>query len=167
LATLPNIVLVHGAWADGSSWSAVIEHLQVDGYRVIAPQFPVTMADDIARLRQVLARQNGPTVVAGHSHGGQIITARHRHAQRRWPGLHRRVRAGRGRVDRCAAEPRTTGSRPGASRRRPAELRLAARGRLRQHFAADVDPVKAKVMFAVQQPLHSSALEEVMSVPAW
>ncbi|MDF3050978.1 MAG: hypothetical protein K0R87_2616 [Pseudonocardia sp.] len=76
MTALPNIVLVHGAWADGSSWSAVIEHLQADGYTVTAPQFPMTrLADDVARLRQVLARQNGPTIVAGHSYGGQIITA--------------------------------------------------------------------------------------------
>src|SRR5260370_20267964 len=71
-----NIVLVHGAWADGSSWSAVIERLQADGYNITAPQFPMTaLADDVARLRQVLARQNGPTIVAGHSYGRQIITA--------------------------------------------------------------------------------------------
>jgi pimeloyl-ACP methyl ester carboxylesterase len=76
MTTLPNIVLVHGAWADGSSWSAVIEHLQADGYKVTAPQFPLTrLADDVGRLRHVLARQNGPTLVAGHSYGGQIITA--------------------------------------------------------------------------------------------
>src|ERR671937_2968198 len=72
----PNIVLVHGAWADGSSWSAVIVRLQADGYTVTAPQFPLTtLADNVARLRQVLARQTGPTLVAGHSYGGQIITA--------------------------------------------------------------------------------------------
>src|SRR2546427_12720339 len=72
----PNIVLVHGAWADGSSWSAVIKSLQADSYSVTAPQFPETaLADDVARLRQVLARQSGPTVVAGHSYGGQIMTA--------------------------------------------------------------------------------------------
>src|SRR5438876_10048660 len=71
-----NIVLVHDAWADGSSWSAVIERLQADGYNVTAPQFPMTaLANDVARLRQVLARQNGPTIVAGHSYGGQIMTA--------------------------------------------------------------------------------------------
>src|ERR671933_2328408 len=76
MATFPNIVLVHGAWADGSSWSAVIERLQADGYTVTAPQFPLTtLAEDVARLRQVLARQTGPTLVAGHSYGGQIITA--------------------------------------------------------------------------------------------
>src|SRR5215207_10931015 len=76
MSALPNIVLVHGAWADGSSWSAVIEHLQAGGYSVTAPQFPMTrLADDVARLRQVLTRQDGPTVVVGHSYGGQIITA--------------------------------------------------------------------------------------------
>ena len=72
----PNIVLVHGAWADGSSWSAVIEHLQADGYKVTAPQFPESsLAADVARLREVLARQDGPTVAVGHSYGGQMITA--------------------------------------------------------------------------------------------
>ena len=72
----PNIVLVHGAWADGSSWSAVIERLQKDGYNVTAPQFPLTsLADNLARLREVLAVQQGPTILAGHSYGGQIITA--------------------------------------------------------------------------------------------
>src|SRR5690348_2985760 len=76
MAGLPNIVLVHGAWADGSCWSGVIERLQSDGYTVTAPQFPLTaLADDVARLRQVVARQPGPTIVAGHSYGGQIITA--------------------------------------------------------------------------------------------
>src|ERR1700735_324630 len=71
-----NIVLVHGAWADGSCWNAVIERLQARGYNVTAPQFPESsLADDVARLRQVLDRQDGPTVVAGHSYGGQIMTA--------------------------------------------------------------------------------------------
>src|SRR5574341_110990 len=72
----PNIVLVHGAWADGSSWSGVIQRLQEAGYNVTAPQFPLTsLADDVARLRQVLAVQDGPTRVVGHSYGGQIVTA--------------------------------------------------------------------------------------------
>ena len=76
MSDTPNIVLVHGAWADGSSWSAVIQSLQAEGYNVTAPQFPETsLADDVARLRQVLVGQDGPTVVAGHSYGGQIMTA--------------------------------------------------------------------------------------------
>ncbi len=76
MSNSPNIVLVHGAWADGSCWSAVIERLQADGYNVTAPQFPETsLADDVARLRHVLGLQDGPTVIAGHSYGGQIMTA--------------------------------------------------------------------------------------------
>src|ERR1700753_1852126 len=72
----PNIVLVHGAWADGSSWSGVIERLQADGYHVTAPQFPLSaLADDGARLRQGLDLQDGPPLVAGHSYGGQVMTA--------------------------------------------------------------------------------------------
>src|SRR5439155_15244231 len=52
MSPLPNILLVHGAWADGSSWSGVIEGLQAEGYKVTAPQFPLSsLADDVARLR--------------------------------------------------------------------------------------------------------------------
>src|SRR5258705_10152181 len=66
----PNIVLVHGAWAEGSCWNGVIERLQAAGYNVRAPQFPLTsLADDVARLRQVLAFQDGPTIMGGHSYG--------------------------------------------------------------------------------------------------
>src|SRR5438309_3076611 len=76
MSNKPNVVLVHGAWADGSSWSDVIRSLQASGFTVTAPQFPETsLAADVARLRQVLRRQTGPTVVAGHSYGGQIMTA--------------------------------------------------------------------------------------------
>src|SRR6266581_6839241 len=76
MTTRPNIVLVHGAWADGSCWSEVIRQLQADGYQVIAPQFPLSsLAADVARLRQVLHFQDGPTLAVGHSYGGQIITA--------------------------------------------------------------------------------------------
>lgn len=71
-----SVVLIHGAWADGSSWSALVEHLQAKGHKVIAPQFPLTsLAHDVARLRQVLAFHDGPTVLDGHSYGGQIMTA--------------------------------------------------------------------------------------------
>lgn len=71
-----NVVLMHGAWADGSNWSGVIERLQKAGYNVNAPQFPLTtLVDNVIRLRGgVLADQTGPTIVAGHSFGGQIIT---------------------------------------------------------------------------------------------
>lgn len=66
----PDIVLVHGAWAD------VIVRLQADGHRVTAPQFPLTsLSDDVERLRHVLSLHDAATVVAGHSYGGQIMTA--------------------------------------------------------------------------------------------
>jgi pimeloyl-ACP methyl ester carboxylesterase len=98
----PNIVLVHGAWADGSSWSAVIEQLQSAGHEVTAPQFGMgPLADDVARLRQVLNRQDGPTVVAGHSYGGQIMTALGTDAPNVVGSrLHRRIWARRRRVHR-------------------------------------------------------------------
>jgi pimeloyl-ACP methyl ester carboxylesterase len=76
MAASPNIVLVHGAWADGSCWSDVIGRLQADGYKFTAPQLPETsLADDVARVRHVLARQSGPTVLAAHSYGGQVVTS--------------------------------------------------------------------------------------------
>src|SRR5260221_13045329 len=72
---LPNIVLVHGAWADGSSWSGVIQRLQKDGYNVTAPQFPMTtLADNDTRLGEVLNAETGPTIVVGHSYSVKIIT---------------------------------------------------------------------------------------------
>src|SRR5207302_9848964 len=74
MSNKPNVVLVHGAWADGSSWSDVIRLLQASGFIVTAPQFPETsLAADVARLRQVLKRLTGPTIVAGHSYGGQVM----------------------------------------------------------------------------------------------
>lgn len=72
----PTIVLVHGAFADGSSWARVIPFLQEDGYTVIAVQNPLTsLADDIATTKRVIDAQKGPVVVVGHSYGGAVITA--------------------------------------------------------------------------------------------
>jgi pimeloyl-ACP methyl ester carboxylesterase len=73
--SLPNIVLIHGAWADGSAWSAVVQRLQADGYHVSAAQLPLSsLDDDVARVRQVLAAQGGPTLLVAHSFGGAVIT---------------------------------------------------------------------------------------------
>ena len=169
MATLPNIVLVHGAWADGSSWSAVVERLQADGYTVTAPQFPLTsLADNVARLRQVLARQHGPTLVAGHSYGGQIITALGADA----PNVVGLVYIAGFGLD----EGESIGALLAQGPPTPALAHLDVDKQgfawlpeddFVGHFAADVDPVKARVMFAVQQPLTISALDDVMGVPAW
>ena len=70
-----NIVLVHGAFADGSGWRRVYENLTGRGYRVTIVQNPLTsLADDVAATRRVLDRQDGPTVLVGHSYGGTVIT---------------------------------------------------------------------------------------------
>jgi len=72
---IKNIVLVHGAFADGSSWSKVIKILQAKGYNVTAVQNPLTsLADDVAATRRALAAQDGPVILAGHSWGGVVIT---------------------------------------------------------------------------------------------
>jgi len=70
-----NIVLVHGAFADGSSWARVIPILQAKGYHVTAVQNPLTsLADDVAATQRAIARENGPLILVGHSWGGVVIT---------------------------------------------------------------------------------------------
>ena len=70
-----NIVIVHGAWADGSSWSKVIPLLQAKGLHVVAVQNPLTsLADDVAATRRAIALQDGPVLLVGHSYGGVVIT---------------------------------------------------------------------------------------------
>lgn len=165
----PNIVLVHGAWADGSSWSRVIERLQDDGYAVTAPQFPMSaLVDDVSRLRQVLRRQDGPTIVVGHSYGGQIMTALGNDA----PNVIALVYIAAFGLD----EGESIGGLLNQGPPSPAlaHLDIDEQGfawlpedDFVEHFAADVDPAKARVMHAVQQPLAASALGEVMGIPAW
>jgi pimeloyl-ACP methyl ester carboxylesterase len=165
----PNIVLVHGAWADGSSWSAAIERLQADGYRVTAPQFALAkLEDDVERLRHVLARQDGPTVLAGHSYGGQIMTALGEDA----PNVVGLVYVAGFALD----EGESIGALLGQGPPTPAIAHLDTDDQgfawlpeddFVNHFAADVDPTKARVMYAVQQPLHGSVYDDVMSEPAW
>jgi pimeloyl-ACP methyl ester carboxylesterase len=165
----PNIVLVHGAWADGSCWAGVTERLQDAGFSVRAPQFPLTaLADDVARLRQVLAFQDGPTIVVGHSYGGQIMTALGTDA----PNV-----AG---LVYIAAFGLDEGESLGALLSQgPVTPSLAhtftdQRGFVWLseedfvgHFGADVDRRQARAMWAAQQPLAGSAFGDVMGVPAW
>src|SRR4030088_2863913 len=169
MARLPNIVLVHGAWADGSCWSGVIERLQSEGYTVTAPQFPLTsLADDVARLRQVLARQAGPTIVAGHSYGGQIMTALGEDA----PNVVGLVYIAAFGLDEgeSLGELLSQGPPPAAMKHLFTDKKgfsWLSEDDFVHHFAADVDPVKARVMYAVQQALGGSLLEDVMRTPTW
>src|SRR5437016_7408089 len=165
----PNIVLVHGAWADGSCWNGVIERLQEAGYAVRAPQFPLTsIGDDVARLRQVLAFQDGPTIVVGHSYGGQIITSLGTDA----PNVVGLVYIAAFGLDQGESLGALLAQGPVAPAL--AHLIIDKQGfawlpedDFVNHFAADVDPVKARVMYAVQQALSASAFQDVMGVPAW
>jgi pimeloyl-ACP methyl ester carboxylesterase len=76
-----NVVLVHGAFADGSGWRGVYDHLIQRGYRVTIVQNPLTsLADDVAATERVLDRQDGPTILVGHSWGGTVITEAGTHA---------------------------------------------------------------------------------------
>src|SRR6202051_565311 len=165
----PNIVLIHGAWADGSCWSGVIERLQADGYHVTAPQFPLTaLADDVARLREVLDLQDDPTIVAGHSYGGQVMTSLGADA----PNVAGLVYIAAFGLD----EGESLGALLGGGPPTPALAHLIVDEQgfawmpeedFVAHFASDVDPAKAPVMHAVQTALSMSTFEDVMGVPAW
>src|SRR5215831_10914443 len=72
---IKNVVIVHGAFADGSGWRRVAEILVKDGYAVSVVQEPLTsLADDVAATRRMLDLQQGPTILVGHSYGGVVIT---------------------------------------------------------------------------------------------
>ena len=165
----PNIVLVHGAWADGSSWSSVIERLQADGYHVTAPQFPLTsLADDVARLRQVLALQDGPTVIAGHSYGGQVMTALGTDA----PNVVGLVYVAAFGLDEGESLAGLLGQGPPTPALAHQVVDEEGFAWLPEddfvnYFPDHIDPVKSKVLYAVQQPLSVSAFSDVMTVPAW
>jgi pimeloyl-ACP methyl ester carboxylesterase len=169
MAASPNIVLVHGAWADGSCWSDVIERLQADGYKVTAPQLPEnSLADDVARVRHVLTRQSGPTVLVAHSYGGQVITALGTDA----PNVVGLVYIAGFGLDEGESIGALVAQGPPTPATANIDVDSEGFGWIPEddflnHFAADIDPVKAKVMYAVQQPLTMSAFDEVMGTPAW
>jgi len=165
----PTIVLVHGAWTDASSWTAVIESLQADGYTVAAPPFPGTsLADDVARLRQILRRQRGRVVIAGHCYGGQIMTALGSDSSQ--------VSA----LVYVAAFGLDEGESLGTVLANAAPTAALAHLIVDEHnvawipeydfvryFATDIEPAAAKVMHALQQGLLMRSLDDVMGVPAW
>jgi pimeloyl-ACP methyl ester carboxylesterase len=126
------------------------------------------LADDVARLRQVLALQDGPTIVAGHSYGGQVMTALGADT------------SGVSALVYVAAFGLDEGESLGALLSQgPVSPTLQhqfvddkgfvwlSEEDFTNHFAADVDPTRSKVMFAVQQPLASGTFADVMGVPAW
>lgn len=162
-----NVVLVHGLFADGSCWAEVIPRLQAAGLNVTSVQNPLTTLDAaVASAERVLARQDGPTVLAGHSFSGMIVTQ---------AGVDPMVSA----VVYVAARAPDAGEDYAALAAKfptpPAtagivfdgdEGRLTEQAFLRD-FAGDIPPTKARVLYAVQQPFHKALLTGRTTQAAW
>lgn len=168
VTTLPNIVLVHGAWADGSSWGAVIQRLQAANYHVTAVQLPLSsLADDVAAVRQVLALQTGPTLVVGHSYGGAVIGELGNDA----PNVVGLVYVAAFALNEGSSiqDLLAGGSPPSLD-----SLRPDAKGYLWfdpdgfvTFFAPDIDSVQARVLAAAQKPVNSVSFSTPAGVQAW
>ena len=164
----PTIVLVHGAFADGSSWSKVIPILQRDGYTVIAVQNPLTsLAADVETTKRVIDGQAGPVVVVGHSYGGAVIT---------------QAAAGSANVKALvyvAAFAPEVGEPIGAfGERYPTQLGTGFKpdkagflyidpARFHELFAADVPVAETRVAAATQKPIIGSVFGSSVDQAAW
>ena len=162
-----NVVLVHGAFADGSSWAGVIARLQSAGMRVIAVQNPLTsLADDVAATRRALDMMDGPTVLVGHSYGGNVISE---------AGMDPKV-ASLVYVAALAPEPgevledmtRGHPPAPGLAHVRAVGdfARLDEAGYLND-FAPDVPRAQARVMYAAQGPVAADLFGQKTTQAAW
>ncbi|GAA0938239.1 alpha/beta hydrolase [Kribbella koreensis] len=176
----PTIVLVHGAWADGSSWSAVTERLQGRGYRVMVEPNPLRgLATDSAYLAGYLSSISGPLVLVGHSYGGAVIT----NAATGNPNVKALVYIDAFMPDAAESVVQLAAAKPGSgvAVADPStvfdfvpipggggNVDLYVKQELfRQIFAADVRPGTAAVLAASQRPLAASALDEPSGTPAW
>jgi pimeloyl-ACP methyl ester carboxylesterase len=162
-----NVVLVHGLFADGSCWSEVIPRLQVVGLNATAVQNPLTtLPDAVAAAHRVLARQDGPTVLVGHSFAGMIVTE---------AGMHPNVSA---LVYVAARAPDAGEDYTALAKTFPTppasagivfdgdEGRLSEAAFLRD-FAGDLPKAKAKVLYAVQEPFQKALLTGKTTQAAW
>jgi pimeloyl-ACP methyl ester carboxylesterase len=162
-----NVVLVHGAYADGSCWSDVIGRLQAAGLRATAVQNPLTsLADDVAATRRVLALQDGPAVLVGHSWAGMVISeagvdpkvASLVYVAARAPD------AGEDYTALAARFPRPPASDGLVTSGGFAQLSEAA---FLNDFAGDIDPVKARVLYAVQGRVSATLFASRTTQAAW
>ena len=154
-ATKMNIVLVHGAWADGSSWGKVITILKNAGYRVIAVQLPEhSLADDVATARRAIELVGGPIVLVGYSYGGMVIT----NAAYNNPNV-------KGLVYVAAFAPKEGQSLDNFVdiKEFPKDLVMIDRGfayinptKFAGLFAQDVNPTEADIMTILQKPINIS-----------
>ena len=165
-----NVLLVHGAWVDGSSWSQVIAILQQRGYNVVTVQLPLTsLAEDVAWTRHVLAeRLQGPTVLAGHSYGGAVIS-----------GAATGVENVIGLVFASAFAPDEgeslgeLGSRfpppPGLAHTQPDSLGFLwfDPAAVPTNFAQDIPVEEARALASVQKPIAARSFTDLAGPPAW
>ena len=168
MANFSNVILVHGAWADGSSWSKVIPLLLARGLRVTAVQLPLTsLKDDAATVKRALALADGPTVLVGHSYGGVVITE---------AGNDPKV-AGLVYIAAFAPDVGQSAGSLGASAE-PAPMGLEVRpdaagflklteAGVKNDFAQDLTPAEKNLLFAAQAPTAAAALGENVSTAAW
>lgn len=173
----PTIVLVHGAWADGSSWNGVTRRLQRDGYSVVVPAVPLrSLSGDSAYIASVLAAIKGPIVLAAHSYGGAVVT----NAAQGNPNVKALVYvdgfvpdAGESVLDLAMKNP---GSElPTAITEVPYAQGAQGSGvdvyikttDFRSAFAADLPPDTTALMAASQRPVTIAALSEKSGTPAW
>src|SRR5882672_9623056 len=167
-APVKNIVLVHGAFADGSSWYKVIPILQAKGYHVTAVQNPLTsLADDVAATNRALAQQDGPVILVGHSWAGVVITE---------AGTDPKVA---GLVYVAAFRPDQGEVVGDLGKAYPPPPALAApivdaqgfmtlpTDAVLKHFAQDLPPAEARVVAATQGPISASAFGSKVSNVAW
>ena len=159
-----SVVLVHGEWADGSSWSKVIPLLQKNGLRVTAVQLPLTsLADDVAVTRHVIALQEGSTVLAGHSYGGSVITEAGTNAPNVVGLVY--VSAFAPEEGESLGDLYARAAAPGVAHVRPDD-----EGFLwidPEAFAHDVDPVQARILAVVQKPIAARIFGDKVTRPAW
>ena len=164
-----NVLLVHGAWADGSCWSKVIPLLEAKGLRVTAAQIPLTsLQDDAAVTRRLLSNIAGPVVLVGHSYGGAVITSAAVDA----PNVKALVYVtafGLDEGESLAALSQQGPAPAGASAVEPDAhgYLWINRARFHEAFAADATDAEAAIMAVVQKPLNVAAFTGTCGVPAW
>lgn len=166
---MANIVLVHGAWCDGSSWAAVIPPLLRAGHRVLAVQNPLTsLVDDIAVTRRAVSTMDGPVALVGHSYGGAVISgAAAGNPQVAGLVFVAAYAPAEGETVLGLGEKFAPG--PGGAAIRATDdgwltLDPALFGEV---FAADVDPEQAAVLAAVQKPTHGACFGSPAGPTAW
>lgn len=170
----PTVVLVHGAFADSSSWNGVVKILEKDGYPVIAAANPLrSVKGDAQSVADVLASVKTPVVLVGHSYGGPVISEA-AYGNSNVKALVY-VAAFAPEKGETAAElsGRFPGSTLGPTLSAPVELADGGKDlyiqqdKFHEQFAADVSPADAKLMAATQRPVTVAALNEAATEPAW